>query len=173
MSSGIEEIIEKLRNVLGEKKECNKGICRLDKKNVEGIFSPDVWIDKGLLELLKEKQLLAFNENPNICDCIVVCKDGKIFVVEILCGKLTLKELKSKGKQVANGFFIVKHLGLRPERAYIVYLRKDIKKSDEGVFNKHLRLFQRQKPPIFVKCLDELKDKKKKEARAFLICGGE
>ena len=170
MNNEIGENIKRLEEVLGEKENCQDIDCRLDKKNVAKIFSPEKGIDEKLVKLLRNEQLLSSNENPNLCDCIVVCRNGKIFVIEILCGKLTFKELQSKKKQVKNCVFIVKHLELEVERAYVVYDRLNINNHDKLRFERYLNSLQRERPPVSVRRLDELKDPNKKNTKAFLIC---
>ena len=166
MSKELEEIIKKLSSALGEKKECRDGDCRLDRRNVKKIYSPEVGINKELLEKLKERQLVAKGQNPNICDCIVVCSDGRVFIVEILCGKLTPKELTSKKKQVKGCFFIVEEqLKIKVERAYIVYERCDMRGPQKTVFLRELRSLS-SRDRILIKSLNDLRSGK----TTFAIC---
>ena len=69
---------------LPKKQTCKEHICKIDNKNIKIIYNPEITSQKKM------------------CDCIIICNNEKIFLVEILCGKLTSKELKDKLQQLKN-----------------------------------------------------------------------
>ena len=92
--------------VFNKKENCKDNDCKVNRKNIKTIFKPDDgFIDKAL-----ENQL--FQPDYKICDCIIICKDGKIIIHEILCGKLTKSELDDKSEQLNNCLKVVKEKGL-------------------------------------------------------------
>lgn len=92
--------------VFNIKDNCKDNECKVNKKNIKTIFKPDDgFIDKAL-----ERELFA--NSYKICDCIIICKDEKIIIHEILCGKLTYSEFKEKSQQLHNCLKVVEELGL-------------------------------------------------------------
>ena len=94
-----------------EKEDCKEKSCKIDKKDVEKIYTFEE-LNKYNREKYNRLKKVLNEENGNIkaCDCIIFCKNGKILVVEILCGKLTSKELKDKIKQINNCVMLLNHL---------------------------------------------------------------
>ena len=78
--------------------ECKEYKCKINKQNIKTIYKPDKGIKKNIP-----------NITDKLCDCIIECEDGKIVIVEILCGTLTYKEYKDKLEQLKNCIKIVKH----------------------------------------------------------------
>jgi len=170
--SSLSEILEILSKNFGEKDECKSGDCRLNRKGVKAIFSPEVYLSRGILNVLKNEQFKIDNENPNLCDCIVLCCNGEIYVVEILCGELTEKEVSSKRKQVEACITAVKYVGLEVNFGYVIYLSLDIKKGNVKRFKRMVTGGLNIKGVrVHFRSLEELKDKKQKRTKAFLICG--
>jgi len=77
-------------------KECSEHSCRVNKKNVKQIYKPD----SGFVNKQIEQEL--FKSGYKICDCIIECQNDNIAIVEILCGKLTVREIKDKKQQLEN-----------------------------------------------------------------------
>jgi len=169
-SNTLTEIVEILSETFGIKDKCNDENCKMDKKNVKKIFSPEIYLREDVLDFLKKKQLKRGNENPNLCDCIVVCCNGKIFIVEILCGSLTSKEFSSKKEQIKACITAIKYIDLKVERCYIVYLSLNMKEHDKRRFQRKATSLRVEGIPVLPERLDKLKDPDKKNTNAFLIC---
>ena len=97
--------MESLDKLFNRERKCKEHDCSVNNKNVHIIYKPD----NGFLDKVVERELLG--TDYKICDCIIECDDGSIFVVEILCGKLTTRELKEKKEQLENCFKVIKYLG--------------------------------------------------------------
>jgi len=97
--------MESLNRIFGTEKKCKEHNCSVNNKNIKVIYKPD----NGFLDKSIEKEL--FRNDYKICDCIIECEDGNIFIVEILCGKLTIRELKEKKEQLKNCLKVVTYLG--------------------------------------------------------------
>jgi len=87
-------------------KRCKEHDCNINNKNVKVIYKPD----NGFLDKSIEKEI--FGSDYKICDCIIVCNNDNIVIVEILCGTLTYKEYKEKCEQLENCHKVVAHKGL-------------------------------------------------------------
>jgi len=109
--------MEALDKLFNTEKKCKEHNCNVNNKNINIIYKPD----KGFLNKTIEKKL--FDNNYKICDCIIECDDGSIFIVEILCGKLTTRELKEKKEQLENCFKVIKHLKeeSRVKKLFLLY----------------------------------------------------
>ncbi len=83
---------------------CFEHQCRIDNRNIKKIFKPD----SGFLDKIIESKIF-YSQNYKICDCIIVCKNDNINVVEILCGILTLRKLNDKITQLENCYKVVEH----------------------------------------------------------------
>ncbi len=93
-------------SIFNLKEKCSDGVCKVNKKNIKKIFKPDNgFLDKALQDRL-------FPSSYKICDCIIICNDNNIVIVEILCGKLTYSEYKEKCEQLENCHKVVKDKGL-------------------------------------------------------------
>ena len=101
--------------------ECKEHTCKINRSNIKNIFKPE----KGFLNKQLEQELLGLNYK--ICDCIIECQNGKIVVVEILCGRLTYGEFKDKIIQLENCIKILKSIGLSSQiiNVYLVYKSLD------------------------------------------------
>jgi|GEM_PF-2529186 len=84
-------------------KECREHSCRVNKKNIKQIYKPD----NGFLD--KQVAHKLFGDEYKICDCIIECEDGGLSIVEILCGKLTVREIKEKKQQLENCCRVIKY----------------------------------------------------------------
>jgi len=100
-------------SIFNVKNKCSDGSCKINQKNIKKIFKPD----DGFIDKIKEKELFP-SGSYKICDCIIICDNNNIVIVEILCGKLTYKEFKEKSEQLENCCKVVSNQGLA----------KDIKK---------------------------------------------
>ncbi|MEA1954850.1 MAG: hypothetical protein U9O24_10715 [Campylobacterota bacterium] len=96
--------MESLDTIFDIAEQCKEHSCKVNKKNIKKVYKPD----SGFLDKTIEDEL--FSGDYKICDCIVECEDDSLFIVEILCGKLTNRELKEKKEQLANCCRVVKHL---------------------------------------------------------------
>ncbi len=66
-------------------KKCKSAKCKIDNQNVQVVYSLDICLN-----------------DRKMCDCLIVCKNSNIVLVEILCGKLTFSEFKDKVAQLQN-----------------------------------------------------------------------
>ena len=105
------------------KDKCSDGGCKVNKKNIKTIFKPD----DGFLD--EELQNTLFPPSYKICDCIIVCNNDNIIIVEILCGKLTYSEFKEKSKQLENCHKVVAHKGLEDKVKKIILHYKRLENS--------------------------------------------
>ena len=76
--------------------KCKEHNCSVNNRNILKVYKPD----NGFLDKALERKI--FGSDYKICDCIILCKSNDIFIVEILCGKLTNRELKEKKEQLTN-----------------------------------------------------------------------
>jgi len=93
-------------SIFYKKDKCGDGECKVNKKNIKTIFKPD----DGFLDKNLESKL--FPSSYKICDCIIICNNGNIVIVEILCGTLTYKEFKDKSIQLENCYKVIEVMGL-------------------------------------------------------------
>ncbi len=138
--------LSKLKCLLPEKDNCEEGDCRIviDIKNVK-IFDTENKCGRQLLERHGESKY---------CDCIIHYK-GVLLIIEILCGKLTKKELNDKEKQVSVWQYILKkELTNCKIYCFIVFLKHSLqqellKKKELSLRNKGILLkqFKRFKKP--------------------------
>jgi len=94
-------------SIFNVKNKCSDNDCKVNKKNIKTIFKPD----DGFLNKVLEAELFP-SSSYKICDCIIVCNDDNIVIVEILCGTLTYKEYKEKCQQLENCYKVVSSEGL-------------------------------------------------------------
>jgi hypothetical protein len=95
-------------SVFNKKERCKDGSCKIDKSNIRAVFKPD----DGFKDTSIENQLFPTG-SYKICDCIIVCKNDNIVVVEILCGTLTYKEFKEKSEQLENCCKVIDNQNLK------------------------------------------------------------
>ncbi len=120
-------------SVFNAKDQCKEGKCKVNKQNIKKIFKPD----DGFLDSQLEKRL--FSSSYKICDCIIVCNNNKIVIVEILCGKLTYREYKEKYEQLENCHKVVKNKGLEDKIKKIVLHYQKLEDSRRNpLFRKKL-----------------------------------
>jgi len=111
-------------SIFNKKEKCSDNDCKVNKKNIKTIFKPDDgFLDKGL-----EKSLFPSN-SYKICDCIIICNDNSIVIVEILCGTLTYREYKEKYQQLENCYKVVSSQSLDIKIKKIVLQYKRLEKS--------------------------------------------
>lgn len=135
-------------SIFNTKDKCSDGECKVNKKNIKKIFKPDDgFLDNELKEIL-------FPSSYKICDCIIVCNNDSLIIVEILCGKLTYSEYKEKCEQLENCYKVVKHKGLDDKVKKIILQYKRLEKS------KHNPQFRKKllNPKICGLRLELLKD---------------
>jgi len=94
-------------SIFHQKDQCKDGDCKVNKKSIKKVFKPD--------DGFKDKKIknALFSGEYKICDCIIVCNDNNIVIVEILCGKLTYREYKEKCEQLENCHKVVEYSGLK------------------------------------------------------------
>ncbi len=95
-----------LDTIFSTETKCKEHNCTVSNKNIKKIYKPD----NGFLDKSLERELFA--SDYKICDCIVVCNGDDIFIVEIMCGKLTTRELREKKEQLRNCCKVVEKLGI-------------------------------------------------------------
>ncbi len=105
------------------KDRCKEHECSVDRKNIKKIFKPD----EGFLDIELKNRL--FPSSYKICDCIIICNDDNIVIVEILCGVLTFKEFKEKSKQLENCYKVTKDIGLDRKIKNIILYYKSLEES--------------------------------------------
>jgi hypothetical protein len=92
-------------NIFHETEKCKEHQCKINNQNIKKIFKPD----NGFIDTTIENNI--FSSRPyKICDCIVVCQNDSLIIVEILCGKLTYTELKEKKEQLENCCKVAKNI---------------------------------------------------------------
>ena len=135
-------------SIFNTKDKCSDGECKVNRMNIKKIFKPDDgFLDNELKEIL-------FPSSYKICDCIIVCNNDSLIIVEILCGKLTYSEYKEKCEQLENCYKVVKHKGLDDKVKKIILQYKRLEKS------KHNPQFRKKllNPKICGLRLELLKD---------------
>jgi len=144
----IKEILEKNIN---KSKDCKERECKVDKNNIKAIFSPE----KDGLKNEKIKNELLNSGNYKACDCIILCENGNIYIIEILCGTLNKKELEDKLKQLNNCKILIKKLNLNNslKKSYILFKRRDNKTLSTKFFQNKLKQLERNE--IFPKPIDK------------------
>jgi hypothetical protein len=122
-----------LTKIFNKSKECKEHNCKIDKRDIKAIFKPD----NGFLDKDLEKSL--FPPSYKICDCILVCQNSDIMIVEILCGTLTFSEFKDKSKQLENCCRVLKNQNLNQKIKKIILLHKSMEsKNKNPQFRKKL-----------------------------------
>jgi len=157
----IQKIKEKLRSNINEINNCKEKDCNIDKIDINSIFSPE---KDGIINENLKRKLLDNTGNYKACDCIILCKDGYIYIVEILCGKLTKKEVNDKLKQVKNCKKLLDYLNLIAfiKISYILYKSKNfITRNDEKLFKKKALSVQQNENVYF---------KQIKKGKGFKVC---
>jgi len=100
---------------------CAEHNCKINKKNIKTIYKPDYgFINKSI------ETILFPTGKYKICDCIIVCDNNDLIIVEILCGKLTSTELKEKKEQLENCCKVTQHLSVFNKVKKIVLLYKKL-----------------------------------------------
>jgi len=111
--------------VFNTKDRCVESECRVNRKNIKTIYKPDEGIkDNSIKQTLFNRQI-----EPKMCDCIIECQDGKIVILEILCGTLTNSELNDKTKQLENCYKIAKEKSIKVDKIYLAYKKLDKKSA--------------------------------------------
>ncbi len=113
---------------------CSERRCRVNKKNIKVIYKPD----GGFLNKALEKKLFPTG-SYKICDCITICKNDNIAIIEILCGTLTFGEYKEKCEQLENCCKVIADCGLKNKVKKIILLYKNREpNSKNSQFRKKL-----------------------------------
>ena len=118
------DIIGILNKNIKQKTKCKKKGCKVNRANIKTIFDPE---NDGIKNEWLKRKLPVNSGNSAICDCIIVCKSGKVLVVEILCGTLTKYELDSKTTQIEHCKIILQILRVPFEKAFLLYETRDKK----------------------------------------------
>jgi len=116
-----------IKECLNIDKRCKEHNCSINNRNIKVIYKPDIETKKEVPK-----------KNNKACDCIIECNDGKISIVEILCGKLTYKEYKDKLKQLESCIEIVKYCDNSKEIKKVVLLYDTIDSRGNSSFKKRL-----------------------------------
>ena len=116
-----------LSSIFHTAKGCKEHSCKINNKNIKTIFKPD----NGFLDKNIEKLLFASN-SYKICDCIAICKNDDLVIVEILCGKLTYREFKEKCEQLENCCKVITHQGLKTGIKKIVLLYQKLESNKKN-----------------------------------------
>jgi len=116
---------KRLSELFHTSKECSEHSCRINRKNVKQIYRPDA--KQGFKNKTFVQKILG--QEPKICDCIIECSDEKLIVIEILCGKLTARELLDKEKQLKNCCKVIEFIEQHNNIKHIIlyYEKKDSK----------------------------------------------
>ena len=113
-------------NIFNQKDKCREHECSINRKNIKKIFKPD----EGILDSNLKNRL--FNNSYKICDCIVICENDKIVIIEILCGVLNAREFKEKSEQLQNCYRVVEYKNLKSQISKIVLYCKKIENSKKN-----------------------------------------
>jgi len=111
-------------SIFNAKDKCSDGACKVNRKNIKKIFKPD----DGFIDELERKRLFP-SSSYKICDCIIVCDNDNIIIVEILCGTLTYREFKEKSEQLENCHKVVSDKGLARDVKKIILHYKRLENS--------------------------------------------
>ena len=124
----VEKTKKELKKIFDE---CKSGDC---KKCFSFVNKFDIVFDG---ESIVQHQRAGYCGHEKICDCIILCKNGKILIVEYLEGKLTLREKDDKLKQLECCERIVKIL-LTGCLVYkiLIYQKLDIPSAKRHLINK-------------------------------------
>lgn len=137
---GIQKI---LSENIKTSERCRENGCKIDRNGILSVFSPE---DGGLQNYQILSEIGTSDGNYKACDCIILCENGDIFIIEILCGKLTESELKDKEKQIENCQKIIKLLSLNLylKLSFIVYKKRDKNSLSEKVLTGKLPKLQKK-----------------------------
>ena len=128
-----------LDSLFEREKKCKEHDCSINNKNIKIIYKPD----NGFINKTIEKKL--FGSDYKICDCIIECEDGNVFIVEIMCGKLTTRELREKKEQLENCFKVIDYLGeeKRVKKLFLLYAKLESPKKQpqlrKALLNQKIR----------------------------------
>jgi len=138
-------------SIFHEKDQCkDRGGCKVNKKNIKKVFKPD----SGFKDKAIEASLFPLG-TPKLCDCIIICNDDNIIIVEILCGKLTYKKFKEKSLQLENCHKVVQEYKLEKKVKKIILHYQTLENTNQNPqFRKKLI-----NPKICGKNLELLSDK--------------
>jgi hypothetical protein len=132
------DIVSLLNGLIGTTGRCRERECVINNKCVKVIFSPESFLSNDLKKILP-----LVSGNYKICDCIVICENLEIVLIEILCGQLTKDEFEDKLKQLDNCKRILKKFNLREKRNYIIFKRLS-SKDKRYILGKLPKLKNRQ-----------------------------
>ncbi len=120
----LQNIIRILEENINRVEKCKEHDCNISKQFIIAIYSPE---NNGLKKKSVKSELTTSDGNYKACDCIVVCEDGYIYIIEILCGTLTKEEFEDKVKQIENCIRILRILNLYDYLAFsfIIFKKKD------------------------------------------------
>ena len=143
--------MESLDTIFATEKRCKEHDCSVNNKNIKVIYKPD----RGFLDKLIEKEL--FSNDYKICDCIIECESGNIFIIEILCGKLTIRELKEKKEQLENCLKVVTYLGeeKKIKKLFLLYSKLESPKK-QPLLRKALLSQKIKNKPLLI--INKVKD---------------
>ena len=143
--------MESLDTIFATEKRCKEHDCSVNNKNIKIIYKPD----NGFLDKSIEKKL--FTNDYKICDCIIECESGNIFIIEILCGKLTIRELKEKKEQLENCLKVVTYLGeeKKVKKLFLLYSKLESPKK-QPLLRKALLSQKIKNKPLLI--INKVKD---------------
>ncbi len=153
-----QEIVKILEENIRRIEKCKEKDCNINRKYIIAIFSSE---NDGIKNGSIKRELITSDGNYKACDCIVVCTNGDIYIIEILCGILTRSELTDKVEQVENCITVLKILNLYNYLAlsFILFERKD-RYLSSGPGKKYLqqKSGELQRKKIFLKQFNELNE---------------
>ncbi|MEA2029893.1 MAG: hypothetical protein U9N49_13105 [Campylobacterota bacterium] len=118
-------------------KECKEHSCKVNRKNIKQIYKPD----NGFLDKQIAQQLLG--SEYKICDCIIECQDESVAIVEILCGKLTPREMREKKQQLESCCKVLKYTQQHDKISKIVLFYDKLESSNRQPMMKKALINQR------------------------------
>lgn len=132
-------MIKTLSSIFNSSSECNEHTCKIDKHNIAYIYKPDL----GIIDSKLQQSLFGFQQQPPLCDCLLVHSDATITILEIKCGKVTKKILDEIIEQIQNVYRILETKSIKVSRCMFICKKFDnpmIKKKLLSEKIKHLPL---------------------------------
>jgi len=115
-----------LEDIFEEVDKCSENSCKVNRKNIKKVFKPDAGFKNKSV-----KNKLFGNGSYKICDCVVLCDNDDLIIIEILCGTLTHSELKEKKEQLENCCKVLKHINKEDKIKKVFLLYKKLVSSNQ------------------------------------------
>ena len=96
--------------------ECKENECKINKKDIQKIYKPDL----GILDKKLKKELFGNVKQVSLCDCVIIKKNNHILLLEIKCGTVTNSILKETITQISNVYKILENKNIKVNQCTLI-----------------------------------------------------